>query len=169
MARQSRNGASQGRTQAKRAQPTGTALGDWIREARMAQGISQRALADRSGLSRSYLCDIERGRGAQPSMATLDKLAVALGTSRTDLLQVAGILEPPVGKNGGEQERRLIAVFRDLSPGSRELVERFARFVHAEEHRWTQQRLLEEGESDDELIRPFPMGPGLFDQAEFSD
>jgi transcriptional regulator with XRE-family HTH domain len=167
MARQSRNGASQGRSQAQKAQPTGTALGDWIREARMAQGVSQRALADRSGLSRSYLCDIERGRGAQPSVLTLDKLAVALGASRTDLLQVAGILEAPFGKDGGEHERRLIAVVRDLSPDSRELVERFARFMHAEEHRWTQQSLIDaEAEGED---RPIPTGPGLFDQAEFSD
>jgi DNA-binding XRE family transcriptional regulator len=42
--------------------PPGSALGDWIKTTRIAQGVSQRELADRAGLSRSYLCDIEHGR-----------------------------------------------------------------------------------------------------------
>src|SRR5262249_49406819 len=91
----------------------GPVLGDWVRTARTSQGISQRALADRSGLSRSYLCDIERGRGAQPSVATLDKLANALGASRADLLRIAGILESS-GRLGDERERRFLTVYRDL-------------------------------------------------------
>ncbi|MER3487125.1 MAG: transcriptional regulator, partial [Chloroflexota bacterium] len=53
------------------------ALGEWIRTTRITHGMSQRALAERAGVSRSYLCDIERGRGAQPTVATLDKLARA--------------------------------------------------------------------------------------------
>ena len=99
------------------ARAQGPVLGDWVRTARTSQGISQRALADRSGLSRSYLCDIERGRGAQPSVTTLDKLAKALGASRADLLRIAGILEPS-GRLGDERERRFLTVFRDLGVGA---------------------------------------------------
>jgi transcriptional regulator with XRE-family HTH domain len=130
---------------------------------RAAQGVSQRALADRSGLSRSYLCDIERGRGAQPSVTTLDKLAVALGASRADLLRVAGILEPS-GRMTDESERRLLAVFRDLDPAAQGLVERFARFLHAEEHRWVQPRLIDGEDDRGESTALLPTGPTLFDR-----
>jgi transcriptional regulator with XRE-family HTH domain len=143
----------------------GPALGAWIRTTRTTQGISQRALADRSGLSRSYLCDIERGRGAQPSVATLDKLATALGSSRADLLRVAGVLEP-AGRLGDERERRFLTVFRDLGAGSQDAVERFARFLHAEEHRWVQPRLLDGDDGQIEAALPIPTGPTLFDRLD---
>jgi transcriptional regulator with XRE-family HTH domain len=110
--------------------------------------MSQRALAERAGVSRSYLCDIERGRGAQPTVTTLNKLARALGASRIDLLRVAGILEPVA------------------SPESQAAVERFAQFLRAEEHRWVQPRLLD-GEEDERLPKGPPMsGPTLFDELE---
>jgi transcriptional regulator with XRE-family HTH domain len=116
-------------------------LGQWIRRTRADQGISQRALADRSGLSRSYVCDIERGRGAQPSVSTLDKLAAALGLSRADLLQASGLIDRAVTPRENEDERRMLSVYRDLTPSGRVSVMRFARFVHEDEHRWTQPHL----------------------------
>jgi transcriptional regulator with XRE-family HTH domain len=140
----------------------GVALGEWIRAARATQGISQRGLADRSGLSRSYLCDIERGRGARPSVATLDKLAAALGSSRIDLLRVAGILESP-GRPGDERERRFLVIFRDLDPRAQDAVERFARFLHAEEHRWIQPPLLDGADDEHPGASPVATGPTLFD------
>jgi transcriptional regulator with XRE-family HTH domain len=54
-----------------------------LRELREAQGISMRALAQRSGLSANALSMIERGR-ASPSVSTLNKLAEALGVSITE-------------------------------------------------------------------------------------
>ncbi|HEY8446709.1 MAG TPA: helix-turn-helix transcriptional regulator [Thermomicrobiales bacterium] len=140
----------------------GTALGEWIRATRLAQGISQRELAARARLSRSYLCDIERGRGAQPSIATLDKLARALGASRFDVFRVAGILESGASRPGDDRERRLLACFRELSPSGQAAVERFARFLHAEEQRWIQPPLIE---TRDEAPPPARIvGPTLFDQ-----
>jgi transcriptional regulator with XRE-family HTH domain len=139
----------------------GPVLGDWVRATRTSQGFSQRALADRSGLSRSYLCDIERGRGAQPSVTTLDKLANALGASRADLLRIAGILEPS-GRLSDERERRFLTVFRDLGAGAQDAVERFARFLHAEEHRWVQPRLLDGEDVPAEPIGAVPTGPTLY-------
>ena len=149
---------------------TSDALGDWVRSARASQGISQRALADRAGLSRSYLCDIERGRGAQPSVTTLDKLANALGASRADLLRVAGILES-VARPGDERERRLLAIVRDLGMADQDAVERFARFLHAEQHRWVQPPLLEGSSDDDDSAGPtinVLTGPTLFDGLEIA-
>ncbi|CAA9558940.1 MAG: hypothetical protein AVDCRST_MAG49-2377 [uncultured Thermomicrobiales bacterium] len=117
-----------------------TRLGSWIKATRSSQGVSQRSLADRSGVSRSYLCDIERGRGAQPSVATLDKLAAALGASRADLLRAAGLLEAP-GRRADAGELRLLGLYRDLSPDARAQVERFVRFLHHEEHHRVQTAL----------------------------
>lgn len=132
-------------------------LGDWIRQERQRLHLSQRELASRAELSRSYLCDIERGRGASPSIGTLDRLSTALGVSRTDVLQVAGIVEPPAGENS--QERRIMALFRDLSDSGQSSVERYIRFLYQEEHRFVQSPLIETGDDQEKV----PSGPTLFD------
>lgn len=133
------------------AEPTsGAILGQWIRKTRAEQGISQRALADRSGLSRSYVCDIERGRGAQPSVTTLDKLAAALGLSRADLLQASGLIDRVAAPRETEEERRILSVYRDLSDSGRVSVMRFARFVHADEHHWVQPNLLDHSQNEED-------------------
>lgn len=141
-------------------------LGAWIRTTRAGQGLSQRELASRSGLSRSYVCDIERGRGAHPSVETLDKLAAALGFARIDLLKASGVLDGASNQRETDEERRMLAVFRDLSDEGQRAVMRFARFVHADEHHWVQPNLLD-GPGDgseagrDRLTRPlFAPEPG---------
>lgn len=53
-------------------------FGRVIRECREQRGLSQEALAELAGLSRSFLGEIERG-AAVPSIETLQKLADALG------------------------------------------------------------------------------------------
>jgi len=134
-------------------------LGDWIRRSRQRQHLSQRELAERARLSRSYLCDIERGRGATPSMAALDRLALALGVARTDLLQAAGVIDHPAGEGADSGERRLLALYRDLSENGKGSVERFTRFLHEEEHRFVQSALIDPDDADDAP----PPGPTLFD------
>jgi transcriptional regulator with XRE-family HTH domain len=127
--------------------PTGVSpLGLWIRGARLEQGLSQRELASRSGLSRSYVCDIERGRGAHPSVDTLDKLAAALGLSRIDLLKASGVIEEVSHQRESDEERRMLSVFRDLSDGGRLSVMQFARFIHTDEHQLVQLNLLDGAE-----------------------
>ena len=59
-----------------------------LKELRVDQGLSQRALAHRAGLSQTSVWKIERGGGANP--ATLKKLADVLGVRPTDLLKGAG-------------------------------------------------------------------------------
>jgi transcriptional regulator with XRE-family HTH domain len=110
---------------------------------RSEQGLSQRELASRSGLSRSYVCDIERGRGVHPSVETLDKLAAALGLARVDLLKASGMIEPAMEERETDEERRMLSVFRDLSESGRTSVMRFARFVHQDEHQWVQANMLD--------------------------
>jgi len=149
-----------GRPRRSNVQPT--PLGTWLKSVRSEQGLSQRGLADQAGISRSYLCDIERGRGAQPSIETLDKLAAALGHSRNELMRAGGLIEGGTGDRYSEQERRLLAVFRDLDDAGKALVMRFTRFVHADAHSFVQSEFpLADGEETE--AEPVQSGPTLFD------
>lgn len=148
------------RTQPERTD--GGALGGWIRATRMEQSLSQRELATRAGLSRSYVCDIERGRGAHPSVETLDKLAAALGAARVDLMKAAGLIEPVEGGRETPEERRLLAVFRDLSESGQQAVLHFARFVHTDEHQWVQASMIETLAAPGNHVAP-PPSLALFD------
>lgn len=61
------------------------AIGSSVRRARRRSGMSTRELAQRASLSQPFLSNIENGRSS-PSVATLYKLAGALGIGATDLL-----------------------------------------------------------------------------------
>ena len=50
-----------------------------LRTARVRRGYSQQSLADRVGISRSYLADMERGRKTNPRVAVLEAIAKSLG------------------------------------------------------------------------------------------
>jgi transcriptional regulator with XRE-family HTH domain len=142
-------------------QPVGAnRLGEWIKANRAAQDLSQRDLAERASISRSYLCDIEHGRGAKASIAVLEKIALALGASSAEILRASGILRDE-GAEDHSNEYRLLAVFRDLSDEGRLGVVRFARFIHGEEHRYVQPPLHQQ-ESEDGT--PSQVGPSLFDE-----
>lgn len=122
----------------------GSVLGVWVRQTRLHQGMSQRELADAAGLSRSYVCDIERGRGSEPSLNTLDKLAGALGASRSDLMKASGLIDKALIPKESEEERRMLQLFRDVSDGGQEMVMRYVRFVHHEEHSMKQVSFLDD-------------------------
>ena len=50
--------------------------------------MSQEQLANKAGLHRSYISDIERG-ARNPSLSTVSRLATALSLSASKLLQLA--------------------------------------------------------------------------------
>lgn len=125
------------------ARPFRSSLGSWIRTRRTERRMSQKELAAHAKISRSYLCDIEHGRGSQPSVHVLQAMARALGEDPAELFMQAGIdvdradaLEP-----GSQRERRVLTMFRALSPEAQEMIERFARFLHSEEQRYVQAEL----------------------------
>lgn len=120
----------------------GSLLGVWVRQTRVSQSMSQRELADAAGLSRSYVCDIERGRGNEPSLATLDKLAGALGASRSDLMKASGLIDKALVPKESEEERRILQLFRDLSDEGQDNVMKYVRFVHTDEHSVRQSSFL---------------------------
>lgn len=80
-----------------------TSFGGWLRRYRAAAGLTQEALAERSGLSPRGISDLERGRRTRPYYGTIRLLADALGLTaaeRETLLAAARVGAPtsaPVG------------------------------------------------------------------------
>ena len=62
-----------------------TRLGKNIRKLREAHGWSQEDYADRAGIHRTYVSDIERGR-RNPTITVVEKLAAPLGVSPGQLI-----------------------------------------------------------------------------------
>lgn len=59
-----------------------------LRELREQQGLSQEELADRAGLHRTYISQVERGLKS-PSLRTLERIAAALNMSASSLIHRA--------------------------------------------------------------------------------
>lgn len=74
-------------------EPT-TTLGRFIRERRDAMGWTQTELADRAGINRAVLAQIETGKIKLPSAEFRRALADALSVRHLDLLMAAGELFP---------------------------------------------------------------------------
>ncbi len=70
---------------------TGLKLGEKIRIIRNEKGLSLQELADKAGISLSYLSEIERGT-VYPALNTLKRLAAALGVSTSSIMGNEGTL-----------------------------------------------------------------------------
>ena len=82
-------------------------LGRQVLRRRKDKGLSQEALAQSAGVSRNYISLIERGKARNVSMDILSRLALALGTTPTELMGVLDrteILIPPALRQLGLQE-----------------------------------------------------------------
>lgn len=62
------------------------AFGHVVRATRQVSGLSQETLADKSGLHRTYISEIERGLKS-PSLGAMSKIACALERPLDDLLR----------------------------------------------------------------------------------
>lgn len=60
-------------------------FGDRLRSLRVAKGLSQEELADRSGLNRTYVGSVERGE-RNVSLLNIHKLAAAISVPPSTLL-----------------------------------------------------------------------------------
>ena len=58
-----------------------------VRHCREARGLTQEALADLAGVSRSFLSEVERGT-ASPSLETMQKIADALAEKLSFLIEL---------------------------------------------------------------------------------
>jgi transcriptional regulator with XRE-family HTH domain len=65
------------------------ALGRWLRLLRKRQGLSLAAVAAQSGLSQSFLSQMERGL-VQPSLRSVNRVARALGTTASAVFALQG-------------------------------------------------------------------------------
>lgn len=60
-------------------------VGTNVRKARLAAGLTQEQLAERSGFSQQYLSGLEQGR-RNPTIVSIYELAAALNVSHVDLV-----------------------------------------------------------------------------------
>ena len=79
-------------------------LAETVRAARVAQGLSASALAERSGVSRAMIAKVERAE-AQPTAALLGRLSAALGLTLSELSRgpsrtIAGSCGRPISRPG---------------------------------------------------------------------
>jgi transcriptional regulator with XRE-family HTH domain len=81
------------------------ALAPFLRAQRQVARLSLRALAEMTGVSDSYLSQVERGLH-QPSPEVLKAMATALGMSATTLYERMGWLDPVVEGGDGVGEVR---------------------------------------------------------------
>ena len=91
-----------------------------IRELRLEAGLSQQALADRVGVSKVTISDLERGV-MQLTQDYMRRIAVALEIYSADLL--------PLSENPDAltvRERRHLGVFRGADPVQQEQIEKLA-------------------------------------------
>jgi transcriptional regulator with XRE-family HTH domain len=94
-------------------------IGDRIRIARKAAGLSQEEVARRAGLSLKGMGEIERGDIEDPHISSLTRIARALGVSVGTLLKeeepaLAGKAEAPEETGLAEEEGRSLALIRGL-------------------------------------------------------
>jgi transcriptional regulator with XRE-family HTH domain len=78
-------------------------IGHSLRDARRRRGLTLKAVAEEAGVTESFLSQVERDI-ASPSIATLRRIAVALGTTIGTLLDSAG----PHGRLVRKGQRRVI-------------------------------------------------------------
>ena len=102
MARERRNGWSE---------PEYATMGDRLRQARTARGLSLRRLAERLGVSPSLISQVETGR-AKPSVNTLYALASELGISLDTLLFMD--TEPPSATDTPDEDPLVASLDADL-------------------------------------------------------
>jgi transcriptional regulator with XRE-family HTH domain len=68
-------------------------VGTLVKSRRVARGLTQAELAQRTGLRQTYISQIEKGEIAMPREHNLDALGAALGIARGEFYLAAGMLD----------------------------------------------------------------------------
>ena len=94
-------------------------FGHWLIQKRRAAGLTQRELARKVSISKSYVSALERnerqpvtGQPVRPKMEKVDALAEALGVPLSEARLAAGYAPPDLIANAIDQ--RLLSHFREL-------------------------------------------------------
>lgn len=138
-------------------------LAEAVKTLRSERGWQQEDLAERSGLSRSTVTHIERGRRVAVSQETLTGLARAFGMGVDELLQRAGLVPPTQQLRAmGRPERELREleeVWDDLPQPFRDAVLASVRaYVQAEKER--NKPIAEDRSGGDDAGARFTADPG---------
>lgn len=124
-------------------EPDAVKLGEYIRAQRETLGISQRQLADRTGLHHSTLARLEAGDYAQPAPANLHRIAEALDLDPADLFALAGHTVPSELPSFTPYLRAKYAIpdraARELADYFRYMTERYDIRERAEPHNETEE------------------------------
>src|SRR5205085_11108705 len=78
-------------------------FGQYLRELRRVRRLTLREVEEQSGVSNSYLSQVEHGRIRQPSPHVLQKLAVAYDVPYERLMARAGYIRPSAGSAAAGQ------------------------------------------------------------------
>jgi transcriptional regulator with XRE-family HTH domain len=82
-----------------------TALGNRLRQLRQAAGLTQQALAFKSGLSITNIIHIERGRIPNPRLFTMKAIALALGCKVDDFFHAEDAPKTPRKRRGKDNDK----------------------------------------------------------------
>ena len=98
-----------------------------LKELRIEKNASQKELAQIIGTTNSSICDWERGR-TQPGLAEIIKLCEFFQISTDYLLgrtdELGAVITPfPSTDNYTEEEKKLIADYRELTPPLRRMIQ----------------------------------------------
>jgi len=100
----------------------GLGVGSAVRRLRELHGIGQEAVAERSGLSQSYVSQIESGAWTRITEDILGRIATALGVEPWVILAQAAGLKLDQVEKFTEDERRWLDAYRALDPEQRDTV-----------------------------------------------
>jgi transcriptional regulator with XRE-family HTH domain len=97
-------------------------LGQRLRSARTAKGLSLREVERRTGIHNAHLSQIENGRILKPEMALLWELAGLYDADYPELLRLAGHARGATSRPGEARERMTVALraLDELTPAERD-------------------------------------------------
>lgn len=106
--------------------PTLTAFGEFVRAQRRLAQVSQRNLARMSGVSDSYLSQIERGN-YRPSPQVVKALALAFGLKPKQLYTMLGFMEDQEGTDPVPSVEQAVQLDPRLEPAQKDALLRVYR------------------------------------------
>lgn len=100
-------------------------IGQKIRKARKAKGLTQVDISALTGVMQSVICNIEAGKIHNPSIMTVLKIASAV-----DIVSLDSLLFTRSTRNGDEE---ILAIIKSLPDNDRDYIVKFIRSLKSKE------------------------------------